>query len=192
MVPTDYIMDCDTIFEMGFLLVNYDIQRRIIMKRLRWSIFIYSVLFVVVLLLALNDYSPILIVGVTVVAGFIAFITQFYYPAALEKRVDRVESFLRSQKNKPAVYIHYILANRLEDESRTIMEQLMSKYKRVRYRQRTRQLMDCTAKIWMPFRRQCRISAILITGHTTKRFCCSRTGKVFWLGNILSQSGSNG
>ncbi|MEK5494997.1 hypothetical protein MKZ24_30285 [Paenibacillus sp. FSL R7-0297] len=101
------------------------------MKRLGWSIFIYSALFVVVLFLALNDYSPILIVGVTVVAGLIAFITQFYYPAILEKRVDRIESFLRSQKNKPAVYIYYVLANRLEDESRTIMEQLMSKYKRV-------------------------------------------------------------
>ncbi|AIQ39933.1 hypothetical protein R50912_07755 [Paenibacillus sp. FSL R5-0912] len=45
------------------------------MKRLRWRIFIYSMLFVVVLFLALNDYSPILIVGVTVVAGLIAFIT---------------------------------------------------------------------------------------------------------------------
>lgn len=45
------------------------------MKRLRWRIFIYSMLFVVVLFLALNDYSPILIVGETVVAGLIAFIT---------------------------------------------------------------------------------------------------------------------
>ncbi|WNS40808.1 hypothetical protein [Paenibacillus sp. MMS20-IR301] len=100
------------------------------MKRLRWSIFIYSVLFVVVLFMVLNDYSPILIVGVAVVAGLIAFLTQFYYPAALDKRVDRVESFLRSQKNNPALYIQYILANRLEDESKTVMEQLMSKYKR--------------------------------------------------------------
>ncbi|MNE35680.1 hypothetical protein D3C80_1294560 [compost metagenome] len=64
------------------------------------------------------------------VAGLIAFVTQFYYPAALDKRVDRVESFLRSQKKNPALYIQYVLANRLEDEAKTIMEQLMSKYKR--------------------------------------------------------------
>ncbi|WP_310829028.1 hypothetical protein [Paenibacillus pedocola] len=100
------------------------------MKRFRWSIFIYSVLFVVVLFMALNDYSPIWIIGVTVVAGLIVFVTQFYYPAALDKRVDCVESFLRSQKKNPALYIQYVFANRLEDEAKMIMEQLMSKYKR--------------------------------------------------------------
>ncbi len=101
------------------------------MKRLSWSILIYSVLFAVVLFMAFNDYSPILVIGVAVVAALIAFVTQFYYPAALDKRVDRVESFLRSQKKNPAMYIQYVLANRLEDEAKTIMEQLMSKYKRV-------------------------------------------------------------
>lgn len=101
------------------------------MKRFRWSIAVYFVLFVFVLFVLFNDYSPILIVGGAVVACLIAFIAQFYYPAVLEKRVDRVDSFLRSQKNNPAIYIQYILANRLEDESRTVMEQLMSKHKRI-------------------------------------------------------------
>lgn len=100
------------------------------MKRFRWSLAVYFVLFVFVLFALFNDYSPILIVGGAVVAVLLAFIAQFYYPAVLEKRVDRVESFLRSQKNNPSLYIQYVLANRLEDESRTVMEQLISKYKR--------------------------------------------------------------
>ncbi|MDF9841286.1 MULTISPECIES: hypothetical protein [unclassified Paenibacillus] len=101
------------------------------MKRLKWNVLIYSVLFVVVLYMTLNEYSPIWIVGATFVAFLIAFTTQFYYPAVLDKRVDRVESFLRSQKKNPALYIQYVLANRLEDEMNTVMEQLMSKNKRV-------------------------------------------------------------
>lgn len=100
------------------------------MKRFRWSIAVYFALFVFVLFALFNDYSPILIVGGAVVAVLLVFIAQFYYPAVLEKRVDRVESFLRSQKNNPSLYIQYVLANRLEDESRTVMEQLISKYKR--------------------------------------------------------------
>ncbi|KHL94514.1 hypothetical protein QW71_17685 [Paenibacillus sp. IHB B 3415] len=101
------------------------------MKRFRWSIAVYFVLFVFVLFVLFNDYSPILIVVGAVVACLIAFIIQFYYPAVLEKRMDRVESFLRSQKNNPSLYIQYVLANRLDDESRTVMEKLMSKYKQV-------------------------------------------------------------
>ncbi|MFC6652692.1 hypothetical protein [Paenibacillus rhizoplanae] len=99
------------------------------MKRFRWSIAVYFALFVFVLFVLFNDYSPILIVVGAVVACIIALIAQFYYPAILEKRVDRVESFLRSQKNNPALYIQYVLANRLDDESRTVMEKLMSKHK---------------------------------------------------------------
>jgi hypothetical protein len=99
------------------------------MKRLWWKISFYFALFVVILFMAINDYSPVLIVGTAVMATLIFFIIQFIYPLALEKRVDRVESFLRSQKNTPGLYINYVFANRLEDETRTIMEQLMSKYK---------------------------------------------------------------
>lgn len=68
------------------------------MMRLKWNILIYSMLFVVVLYLVLNDSSPILIVGVTIVAVLIAFTIQFYYPAVLDKRVDRVESFCAAKK----------------------------------------------------------------------------------------------
>lgn len=44
--------------------------------------------------------------------------------------MDRVESFLRSQKTSYGLYINYVFANRLEDEAKTIMEQLMNKYKK--------------------------------------------------------------
>lgn len=99
------------------------------MKQLWWKISFYFVLFVVVLFMAIDGYSSVLIVGTAVMATLIFFIIRFIYPLALEKRVDRVESFLRSQKNTPGLYINYVFANRLEDEARTIMEQLMSKYK---------------------------------------------------------------
>jgi hypothetical protein len=76
-----------------------------------------------------NDYSPVLTVGVGMGASLVAFIIRVYYPLALEKRMDRVESFLRRQKNSPGLYINYVLANRLEDEAVIIMEQLVRKYK---------------------------------------------------------------
>ncbi|MEK3713467.1 hypothetical protein [Paenibacillus sp. FSL R7-0333] len=101
------------------------------MKRYRWSITVYFMLFVFVLFALFNEYSPILIVMGAVAACLIVFTIQFYYPAVLEKRVDRVESFLRSPKSNPALYIQYVLANRLEDKAGTVMEQLMSKHKRV-------------------------------------------------------------
>lgn len=68
------------------------------MKRFRWSIAVYFVLFVFVLFVLFNDYSSILIVVGAVVACIIALIAQFYYPAILEKRVDRVESFYAARK----------------------------------------------------------------------------------------------
>ncbi|MEK4854115.1 hypothetical protein NST04_30055 [Paenibacillus sp. FSL H7-0756] len=101
------------------------------MKRYRWSIAVYFVLFVFDLFVLFNDYSPILIAGGGVAAVLMIFTIQFYYPAVLAKRVDRVESFLRNQKNNPALYIQYVLANRLDDEARTVMERLMSKHTRV-------------------------------------------------------------
>lgn len=36
---------------------------------------------------------------------------------------------MSKQKKTPAIYINYVLANRLEDEARLIIEQLMIKYK---------------------------------------------------------------
>lgn len=40
-------------------------------------------------------------------------------------------SLFAQPKSNPALYIQYVLANRLEDEAGTVMEQLMSKHKRV-------------------------------------------------------------
>lgn len=68
------------------------------MKRYRWSITVYFMLFVFVLFALFNEYSPILIVMGAVAACLIVFTIQFYYPAVLEKRVDRVESFYAAQK----------------------------------------------------------------------------------------------
>lgn len=95
-----------------------------------WSkVSFYFFVFVFALFMTLNDYSPILTVGLMFVATIIAFSVFFYYPLVLEKRINRIESFLRKQKKSPAIYVHYVLANRLEDEARVIMEKLMSKYK---------------------------------------------------------------
>lgn len=99
------------------------------MKNLRWEVIFYIVIFVLVLFMALREYSPLLIVGVAMGTSFVAFIIHFYYPLAFEKHMDRVDQFLRGQKNTPGVYINYVLANRLEDESKITMEQLMNKYK---------------------------------------------------------------
>lgn len=68
------------------------------MKRHRWSIAVYFMLFLFVLFVLFNDYSPILIVVGAVVATLIVFTIQFYYPAVLDKRVDRVESFYAARK----------------------------------------------------------------------------------------------
>jgi len=76
-----------------------------------------------------NGYSLIITFMVIVVAAFLSFLLLFYYPLLLEKRIDRLESFLSKQKKTPAIYINFVLANRLEDEARLIEEQLMSKYK---------------------------------------------------------------
>lgn len=61
--------------------------------------------------------------------ALIAFIIHYFYPLALEKRLDRVESFLLIQKSTPELYMNYVLANRFEDESRMVMEQIMSKHR---------------------------------------------------------------
>ncbi|MFD2875914.1 hypothetical protein ACFTAO_08040 [Paenibacillus rhizoplanae] len=83
-----------------------------------------------VLFVLFNDYSPILIVVGAVVACIIALIAQFYYPAIFgEAGRPRGVLFTQPEKNNPALYIQYVLANRLDDESRTVMEKLMSKHK---------------------------------------------------------------
>ncbi|MCL6602296.1 MAG: hypothetical protein K6T94_05405 [Paenibacillus sp.] len=94
-----------------------------------WKILIYFAVFVFALFMTVNGYSPILTVGVIVIAVLLSFVLLFYYPLLLEKRIDRLESFLRKQKKTPAIYINFVLANRLEDEARLIEEQLISKYK---------------------------------------------------------------
>lgn len=99
------------------------------MKRFLWKLFFYFVLFVFVLFMRLNDYPLTLTVGIAVGGSLIGYMILFIYPFVLEKRVERVEDFLLSQKHKPGVYIHYALANRLDDEAKTTMDKLMRKYK---------------------------------------------------------------
>ncbi|PAD33090.1 hypothetical protein [Paenibacillus sp. 7523-1] len=98
--------------------------------RFRWGVAFYIAVFLLVLFMSVNGYSKILTVGLGMGAALIAFIIHYFYPLALEKRMDRVESFLRGQKNTPELYIQYVLANRFEGESRMVMEQIMSKHKK--------------------------------------------------------------
>ncbi|WP_340398263.1 hypothetical protein [Paenibacillus sp. FSL H8-0079] len=85
--------------------------------------------FVFVLFMTWNDYSLFFTIGVVLIAAFIMFMLRFYYPLSLEKRIDRVEIFLRKQQNTPGIYISYVLANNLDDEAELVMEQIMQKYK---------------------------------------------------------------
>jgi len=95
-----------------------------------WGEFVfYLAVFVFVLFMSWNDYSLFWTLGVVLIAALIMFMLRFYYPLSLEKRIDRVETFLRRQKNTPGVYISYVLANRLDDEAELVMEQIMQKYK---------------------------------------------------------------
>ncbi|OMF05839.1 hypothetical protein BK131_28625 [Paenibacillus amylolyticus] len=95
-----------------------------------WGDFIfYLAVFVFVLLMTWNDYSLFLTIGFVLIAALIMFMLRFYYPLSLEKRIDRVEIFLRRQQNTPGIYINYVLANRLDDEAELVMEQIMQKYK---------------------------------------------------------------
>lgn len=99
------------------------------MGTLWWKILFYFAVFVFSIFMTVNGYSQLLIIGVVVVAAFLAFLLLLHYPLLLEKRIDRLESFLRKQKKMPAIYINFVLSNRLDDEARLIIEQLMSKYK---------------------------------------------------------------
>lgn len=96
-----------------------------------WGEFVfYLAVFVFVLFMTWNDYSLFFTIGVVLIAAFIMFMLRFYYPLSLEKRIDRVEIFLRKQQNTPGIYISYVLANNLDDEVELVMEQIMQKYKR--------------------------------------------------------------
>lgn len=94
-----------------------------------WKYLFYVAVFIFALLMTINDNPPLLTVGGVFVAAFLSFLLFFYYPLLFEKRIDRLESFLRKQKKTPAIYINYVLANRLEDEVKLVIDQLMSKYK---------------------------------------------------------------
>lgn len=96
------------------------------MGSLLWKILFYFTIIVFVLFMRVNGYSQLITVGVVAVAVFLTFLQQFYYPLVLEKRIDRLESFLRKQKKTPAIYINYVFANRQEDEARLVIKQLMS------------------------------------------------------------------
>lgn len=100
------------------------------MRSLWWKILYFFTALVFALFMAVNGYSRFLTVGVIVVAALLAFLLLYYYPLLLEKRIDRLESFLRKQKKLPAIYINFVLANKLDDEATLIIEQLMNKYKK--------------------------------------------------------------
>lgn len=102
------------------------------MGALLWKIMFYFTIFVFLIFIRVNGYSQLITLGVVFVAGFLTFLLQFYYPLVLEKRIDRLESFLRKQKKKPAIYINFVFANRLEDEAKLVIDQLMSKYKQAK------------------------------------------------------------
>ncbi|WP_336783370.1 hypothetical protein [Paenibacillus illinoisensis] len=97
--------------------------------KLRWKVAFYVAVFLLVLFMSLNGYSKILTIGVGMGTALMAFIIHYFYPLALEKRLDRVESFLLIQKSTPELYMNYVLANRFEDESRMVMEQIMNKHR---------------------------------------------------------------
>ncbi|MCM3782215.1 hypothetical protein M3231_04475 [Neobacillus mesonae] len=96
----------------------------------RWKVVFFFIVFVFAIFMTFNHYSPLLTLGIVIVAGLLAFLPLYFYPLMLEKRINRVESYLREQKYTPAIYINFVLANRLEDEAGLIMEQLMNKYKK--------------------------------------------------------------
>ncbi|WP_042199262.1 hypothetical protein [Paenibacillus camerounensis] len=102
------------------------------MMRFLGKLFIYFVIFVFAVIMAANGYSPILTVGIALTVSLIGYMILFVYPFVLEKRVERVEDFLLRHKHKPGVYIHYVVANRLDDEAKTTMDKLMTKYKHSR------------------------------------------------------------
>jgi cell division protein FtsW (lipid II flippase) len=83
------------------------------MESLGWKILFYFAVFVFALFMTVNGYSPILIVGVIFIVILLLFFLLLYYPLLLEKRIDRLESFLRKQKKTPAIYINFVLANSL-------------------------------------------------------------------------------
>lgn len=100
------------------------------MRKSWWEFLIYFVALIFFLFMLINEYSPVLIVGVVSVTILIAFIKHVFYPLVFEKRIDRLESFLSKQQNTPGTYIIYVFANRLDDEAELVMEQIMQKYKR--------------------------------------------------------------
>lgn len=99
------------------------------MRSIGWKVLFYLTMFGFVLFMTVNEYSQLLTVGVVVVAAFLSVLLFFIYPLLLEKRIDRLESFLRKKEKNPAIYVHFVLANKLEDEARWVEEQLLKKYK---------------------------------------------------------------
>lgn len=90
----------------------------------------YLAVFVFVLYMSAHDYSILLSIGIVFVVSLLVFLPTFYYPLLLETRINRLESFFLKQKNKPSIYIYYVLANRLDEEANAIMNQLLLKHKR--------------------------------------------------------------
>lgn len=94
------------------------------------KVWFYVIVFVYAVFMSASGYPPLLTVGSVVAAIIINLSLTFYYPMFAEKRVDRLEKFLLKQKRIPAIYINYVLANRLDEEAEVLMEQLLRKYKR--------------------------------------------------------------
>lgn len=99
------------------------------MKFFDWKIPFYFTVFVFGLFMAATGQSLIITLLVIFIGVVLSFLPSFYYPLLYEKRIESVETFLRKQKKTPAIYINFVLANRLEEEARLIVEQLMFKHK---------------------------------------------------------------
>ncbi|MCM3171904.1 hypothetical protein [Paenibacillus sp. MER 99-2] len=100
------------------------------MRKLRWEFVMAIIGFWFVLFMTWNEYSKVLTFSVVLTGIFIAFIRIHWYPLAFDKNIERVESYLRNQKNTPGMYINYVMANKLDDEAEVVMEQVRLKYKR--------------------------------------------------------------
>lgn len=74
--------------------------------KFRLKVAFYVAVFLLVLFMSLNGYSKILTIGVGTGVALIAFIIHYFYPLALEKRMDPVESFLLIQK----IRLNFILS----------------------------------------------------------------------------------
>lgn len=90
----------------------------------RREVVYYAALFVFGLVMLWNGQSIFLVAGMMLATTLIVFTIYVWYPMAREKRMDRVENFLRRNHYKPYIYFYYVTANRLDEEVEITMEKL--------------------------------------------------------------------